>query len=729
MTDSTRASRIAASYNESACSQESNSVTKDEIKEILSTGDLTRIHELDAWAAAANRKGEWSQEKKKFALFSNSDVASLHALIQLPHFHVFASIILTDLNALTEKNEHFLAKLRNALLPHVRPEHEKELRRDLDLSIKINRPVYVVEFFDALWSNAISNDCDAAQAIIDLYRGILEWQKKDVTNASLINLVFHVGISRHIRVLHEFISDQCNKDTYLKTKLLEWVISSNSPAHEMHVLEQIESDKALLIKKCYDERQFFKSQIPTQISQSSIAKFTLTNDCYVPRLLRRIDVCANSSDKEPKSKAIAWLLNEICKAMEEEDPGSTWEPILVGSAAENSQALFINEFDYLLLTMSMKDWEFLKRTLPRVVYKMRNMHHPRLALENIGINPATGTYGYMTVTWEDEQFQNTNISIDLVLAKPLRRVELLPHHNFLPVSRTQTPGMLVMLQHESGVTKIPPTILRCYKPAIYQPNPRFVVLLEREQYPDDGGTSTSQREASQSRDTERVNQSYRATSTTEKAPRLYTDMSNRYAVPRHGIDTNKPLGCQPERIVYSQIENGLIKSLPSHVIEGYRLAKAFRIVHAIRPIIKKVIDLGVSLDIHEVIRTYPLKTCVFLLTQDYVCDDSDIEGNNRWTWAIAIFMKLRELVILGDVKEFFVTDQYVFRKSKQECDHKHFTAEMPRFFCCRLRKARLLMVDQILRVLRDSKSKYQPKNKRLGKELSNAVNTSVLRLI
>ena len=42
------------------------------------------------------------------------------------------------------------------------------------------------------------------------------------------------------------------------------------------------------------------------------------------------------------------------------------------------------------------------------------------------------------------------------------------------------------------------------------------------------------------------------------------------------------------------------------------------------------------------------------MTQHYVFDESDSEGNNQLKWAIAIFEKLREFVVVGNVKEFFL---------------------------------------------------------------------------
>ena len=159
-------------------------------------------------------------------------------------------------------------------------------------------------------------------------------------------------------------------------------------------------------------------------------------------------------------------------------------------------------------------------------------------------------------------------------------------------------------------------------------------------------------------------------------------------------------------IVFSQVENKLLLKLPAFVLEGYRLAKAFRIFRIILPTVPDLIRLGVTLNLHTQIRTYQLKTCVFFLTQQYTHDSSDIEGNNRWKWAIKIYEKLREFILLGNVKEFFATDRFIFRGEEQSCKHSKaaFTVILPRFHCCRVRKARLLIVDQILSVLREFQS-------------------------
>ena len=190
--------------------------------------------------------------------------------------------------------------------------------------------------------------------------------------------------------------------------------------------------------------------------------------------------------------------------------------------------------------------------------------------------------------------------------------------------------------------------------------------------------------------------------------------------------TNFDIESQTLKSVFSLIENKLIKNLPTNAIEGCRLAKAYRIVHVIQPIVPKLIDLGVTVDIHAVIRTYHLKTCVFYLTKSYNRDKSDKRSFDRWKWAIAIFDKLREFILMGNIKEFFATYEYIFidNEGEQECVHSEadFNVALPRFHCCRVRKARFLMVDQILKVLNLSQKNYYAKYKPISNAMNKIIN-------
>ena len=410
-----------------------------------------------------------------------------------------------------------------------------------------------------------------------------------------------------------------------------------------HELLGVESNQMAHVKELLNERQFFASQLCPNMMHFLKTQSESTIDYMVHNTLVQMDSCSKNCRTDEKIKTIAWLLRKICKALEL-DPDAV-EPILTGSAAEYTQALFIDEFDYLLQTPKKLERVRFENRLRTIVSKIAGyIHHSRLAIESMTLD-CEDSYPCLHIEWVDEQVPNTYVTIDLIPVISLEQSVTLPNHNFLPVSR--------------------------------------------DQQPDDRGSE--QCISSHGQDAEIVNQNERSATTSNNVPRLFTEIHK-------GI-----LG----GIVYSQVENWLIKALPSHIIEGYRLAKAVRFVHVIKNIVHKLIDLGVTLNIKNVIRTYHLKTCVFYLTQNYVYDDSNIEGNNRWKWAIAIFEKLREFVVLGNVKEFFATEKYVFkglyRYSYLECQHSKdsFEVALPKLICCRRRKARLLMVDQILSVLHE----------------------------
>ena len=233
----------------------------------------------------------------------------------------------------------------------------------------------------------MSNHSNDKQTINMIYSENLKVQDKDVTLISLIKSVIHIGISRHIRVMLDVINDPLHKDVlgpYSKSQLLEWTISSNSYKTEIHVLlGYINAKNVSLVNDWQDVRQFFTSQISEHMCRTQCESIT---DSIVHRILERMLISAKNCRTDEKANAIAWLLSEICKAMKEEDQGATWEAILVGSAAECTQALFIDEFDYLLLRHSQLDRSFIKKTLKSAVSKMTNIYHPRLALESMTLD-------------------------------------------------------------------------------------------------------------------------------------------------------------------------------------------------------------------------------------------------------------------------------------------------------------------------------------------------------
>ena len=123
-------------------------------------------------------------------------------------------------------------------------------------------------------------------------------------------------------------------NTFTISNLLEWAVSQNVAINGIPALRHIDIIKAALVSGWYDERKFFSSKISMHVPPPIETEFESVADSILPRVLARMDICASSRRSDEKTEAIAWLLSSICKAMEREVPGSKWEPIPTGSAAE-----------------------------------------------------------------------------------------------------------------------------------------------------------------------------------------------------------------------------------------------------------------------------------------------------------------------------------------------------------------------------------------------------------
>ena len=143
-------------------------------------------------------------------------------------------------------------------------------------------------------------------------------------------------------------------------------------------------------------------------------------------------------------------------------------------------------------------------------------------------------------------------------------------------------------------------------------------------------------------------------------------------------------------LAMSELENHIILSVPESVREGYRLAKALRTSDILFPVLKELMSLGITDDIHNIMRSYMLKTCVIFLTYDPTkCQLS----NDRTIWAIRIYSLMKKCLIRGEMVEYFQRGRQLFF-----CPDENYTELR---FCCRKRKAMMLIVDRILDVLQD----------------------------
>ena len=610
-----------------------------------------------------SEKSEMLRSAIRSGCFEGSDCVTIRALLDSTHQAVplFKDAILEGYSQQIYMPENclFLNIVCDSLIPHKGQEDAVALREWLCDSIERHRKLAVCELYDALWSKSAPDIANNADHIKALYSDSLRhaYSHPLITRSSLLREVIRTGISRHIHVLSEHINSIFRRlDVYTKKKVLEWVLYSNVTVTEMPVLAQIDNEMLLGVKSWYDELNFFSSNISAPGKQTQ----TRIDHTIVPKILAQMHTCAASSrEKDVMHKEIGYLLCEICKALEDkinkakEDssvPDAKYEPLLVGSAAEGTQALYIDEFDFILLrnTKHQKIDDYLIRVISDI---KATRDHPGFVLSSMFLD--ADIIPCLRIAWLGQETPHyTEISIDLIDSAPLNKHVTLPRHNFLPVPREQQPDER---------TSTHPYQLRS------RPN--------REPEP---GKKSEQRQQ---------NSSVSEPMCTTTIPRLYVDEFG--------------------NTVFSQVENALIKALPLYVREGYRLAKAIRITHVLRPIVPKLIRLGITDDIHNVIRSYHLKTCVFYLTQNHTKNDND-PNNNLWKWTIAIYRKLREFILLGTTKEFFNKKRNLLQRKMVKCihDEKEFTQRCPPYGCCRLRKARLLMVDQILRVLCDSEKQY-----------------------
>ena len=544
-------------------------------------------------------------------------------------------------NIYLEDNPVFLGKLCEIVLPHIREEDEPKLRHCLHDEIYRGKSSSSVRMFlDTLWSKAIPDHSNHTQFLKDMYMGI---DHKNVEGIKFIESVIHAGIPRHINVMLNLLDASAivhKMDIYTLSKLIECTISSNMAINKMNVFMHIIDENVSSLKIWYDERKFFSSQIPCESNQCQSFASKFNKDFVVSRILDKMIECEKISRPCEIQYAIAWLLSSICDVIETNFPDAKIEPILTGSAAECTQALYIDEFDYLMYTnleygysFYRNFWNMLDIAIRQIKY---NMYHPHLALKSMKLETMSRKYPCLYIAWVEKDFLHTHISIDLVPVIELTTSVNLPCHNYLPVKQN--------CQSDSEVAS--------------------------------GQLSENE---------------------TKHCHPLFSTQSILTTVPE---------------TVFSLIENELMKHLQKHMLEGYRVAKSVRIVQVIQPILPKLIHLGLTMNIHDLIRTYQLKTCVFYITQNYRYVESDIRINTRLAFAIAIYQKLREFIMIGNAKEFFATERFVFRQwndyKVSECKHSEhdFTMVLPRFRCCRRRQARLLIVDQILQVLCDSHSKY-----------------------
>ena len=263
-------------------------------------------------------------------------------------------------------------------------------------------------------------------------------------------------------------------------------------------------------------------------------------------------------------------------------------------------------------------------------------HHPRLVVGDIGID-TRDKFPCLHVTWLGKAYTCESLSIDLIPARQLEKSVMLPRHNFLPVSQHQEQE-IDLLEYQETVNDV-----------LGNQEPNVDMSRHREQEFDVSKHQEHVLDAFRNREPEIDMLPFREPDTDMGPHQIQNSPSVHVTKPQVSIDNLcPPSKCEDQNVVklytsenndvtvFSKVENGIILSLSIYIIEGYRLAKAIRIFRVIQTIVPQLIRIGVTSDIHVLIKSYMLKTCVFYLTQNHVSDCDDIERNNRLTWSTLI---------------------------------------------------------------------------------------------
>ena len=218
--------------------------------------------------------------------------------------------------------------LFNALVPHVGPQDEPTLQQYIFFAIKRKLPTTTIEVFDKLWFKAYNGVSDDAEMVNALYRRLLE--HKENTRISSFELAIQIGITRHILTLSSYAQDidHILLDPYTKSKLIEWVVSSNITASEMPMIERLGDIQ--FANREYEERKLFSSQISVQNVGKSETYFDGT-ESIISLLLNKLDSCRGNEDSNEKHSAIKWLVGVICEEINLLYPRRGFQAILAGN--------------------------------------------------------------------------------------------------------------------------------------------------------------------------------------------------------------------------------------------------------------------------------------------------------------------------------------------------------------------------------------------------------------
>ena len=567
--------------------------------------------------------------------------------------------------SLFHKNYRSLVKELTAIfLPHVSEEDEDAIRNILVLAIQYNLDTDILNDIDTMWfksysviQNASDND---SQRVYALYSDLLGMGPSltGTTIASIYETVIDIGIKRHVELATDMIrlNQIPQLESVLSLKLLDIINNTSIEGVNTELMKtklQTFTDDE---HSAWIDQQTESSLLSSRVKPNHELKAIQMDRLSIYHLIcNKLDTFYSHDEVQEVVNGVSSFFSVLGKNINDMKPEYKCEPILVGSAKENTRTFWPDEFDFVLLLRGQS-------SIPRDLYNdcdtiakcLSNINisseHPNLYMQKHHVLHTIGRkFPALPLTWRGDYFKDLSIKVDLVPSVPITYQQVdISIHPFLP---NDCSDMIHHTRHNEDYFK--DLSIKVYS-VEYDLNSYQQVNIPTHPF----------------------------------LPNDCPDMIHR---------------TYDDGFSFSLVESSIIKALSANIREGYRLAKAMRNSHIIAPVADDVIALGVADDMQDLIKSYMLKTCVFVLTRDLQRDDKTFEYD-RVYWAIQIYERFSKYLHDGVMEEYF-------RKGFRllDCKHAWHGFRHVRWRCCRKREAMLLITDCILQFLRTVNKKRKTK--------------------
>lgn len=623
-------------------SKSSVPVKDQKVQDKLTESDKKKIIKLGDTEFFGKLLVQITREEAQKMLFGynifHQDSRTLRLLVEHPMFDQLIgkeSLIRVCQKWITEVklSGSLMEVITYALLPRLTSENRHQLTHLLKIAMSLRCSSSILHCLDKLWFSSCEQTPNTIHIneLQHLYTDLIisEQFHIQVDESVVLRKVVALAIKRHVELYLDVPGSSTTKiamsDAAFRYNLLEFATSSNYSNEEIrNLLPEINEREIDCFRKSSSDLNFISSEFQKNDTDFIQPDEEVLQE-IIPEMLSKMQTLSTSQEVLDIQLAIKDFISEIAKEMSVFLPDYTFKPLLVGSSAESTRCYFDNEYDFLLVFslgkiqagteedigthIFQRIRQLLLTVVPKLLTKKRHRlsKDQRLVLEDAFVF-ATSRYPCVHVIWTGDVYKFMRITIDLVPAcEPIEPVSL-PAHSYL--SQECLEKLKADCSYQHGYIH-------------NQHEYNLSIIYDRYQ----------------------TQQESKAHSLQSHYPSLYMSIPV-----EDDVD-----------YAYSEVENFVINALPPYIREAYKISKAIRLSKLMQPVLPFLLHLGVSHDIKDIVRSYYLKTSVFYITEKHSADVDN--EHDCWVWAMRIYDKLREYLLIGVIPVYFQTD------IQFQCDH------------------------------------------------------------